>query len=187
MAAACATVTLHGIPDVTRHILILAALLATPATAQTPPTDPVTVMARVMAAFAGIEKTPDQVMDAFLPEAKQSNLLITPIKDLPAGEDDPRPSFFETNLPGDDPSGMNGAVLSWIRFGPSTLASANDTIKGMGRNARLGLRASDPLGDPSVQIRLMLGVMPYRPFDDTTLPAFGLELRAATRLFAPPS
>lgn len=69
------------------------------------------------------------------------------------------------------------------RFG--TLTTTEITVNAP--NTGPGLRASDPQGDPSVQIRLMLGLMPYRPFDDTTLPAFGLELRAATYLFAPPS
>ena len=91
------------------------------------------------------------------------------------------PVDMDIQLPKDWPAAAVKAIEG--RFGTLTAG----TIKGMGRNARLGLRASDPLGDPSVQIRLMLGVMPYRPFDDTTLPAFGLELRAATHLFAPPS
>lgn len=82
------------------RILILATLLATPATAQAPPTDPATVMDRVMAAFAGIDRPPAEVMQAFLPEAGPQSRVIGTFNDLSVDIDDPQALFFETFAPG---------------------------------------------------------------------------------------
>ncbi len=250
-------------------LVILAAILATPLCAQTPPTDPAEVMRRVMAAFSSIDRTPEEVMAAFLPEELQQDRLHTPLYDVTRYIDDPQAVFFGTFADGRDPLGYDGIALNCIRFGPETLAYAqgegmqwaigpmlllqpNDGWTGatledlpeLGRpqvfppgavlrqdceisyglpadmpvkalaawpaaavaaiegqfgtlttevivvpapNTRLGVRASDPVGDPAIQVRLMLGMMPYRPFDDVTMPVFGLDLRATTYLFAPDS
>lgn len=247
-------------------LMLLATLAVTPLCAQTPPTDPVVVMGRVMAAFSSIDRTPEEVMAAFLPEDLQQDRLHTPLYDVTNYVDDPQAVFFGTFADGRDPLGYDGIALNCIRFGPETLAYAqgegvqwaigpmlllqpNDGWTGatledlpeLGRpqmfppgailrqdckvsyglpvdmpvdavtawpaaaikvikgqfgtlttevievpapNTRLGVRASDPMGDPAVQVRLMLGMMPYRPFDDVTMPVFGLELRATTYLFA---
>jgi hypothetical protein len=247
--------------------LILAAFVvaATPAAAETLPANPAEVMGRVMAVFSGIDRPPGDVLQDALPEAAAQDRVVSTLAAQGLDTGDPDAMYFEAYVPGSDPMGDDGALVSCIRFGPPTLAYAaqpgtpalgpmlmklpaegwigetaadlpelgspqvfpqgailrqdcvvrfgvpvdmavrtlkdwpaaaiksiggrfgtltTTEIKAPAPNSRLGLRASDPQGDGAVRIVLMLGMMPYRPFDDPTLPAFGLELRAATYLFA---
>lgn len=243
---------------------VVLGLIGTPVAAQPLPSDPATVMERVMAAFAGIDRPPAEVLDAFLPESQAQDRLVAPLAAQIIDTGDPQAVIFTTQVQAGDPLGYEGASLTCIRFGPPTLAfAASDSTPPIGPmllkrpadswtghvtedlpelgtpqafpegailrqdclarfgvpadmpvqplkdwpaaalqaikgrfggltvtelsgapNTRLRIRAANPQGEVAVQVHLMLGLLPYRPFDDPTLPAFGLELRAATYLFA---
>lgn len=249
--------------------LIFVALSVAPALAQTPATDPEAVMAQVMAAFTGIAQPPEAVLQAFFPDMPRADFLISTEIGLPEDVTDTAAVLFEAVVWGEQTAGYDGTSLTCLRFGPQTLAYAQQpgvprigpmlllqslggwvgntidenlielgvpqafpegavlrqdctlqigvpldmpvqalhdwpgtalaAIKGQfgtvesyeikvrAPNRRIGLRASDPSGDPSVQVRLIVGMLPYRPFDDTTFPALGLVLRATTYLFTPGS